>query len=678
MKQWVLIALLLITALSDASARTTIAFKEHEIPVNLRRTLIAAFNVNNEVGKVQFTKDDQFFVMRKDGIIRFSDTNYFKALRGAQGTNLYDVAKDAGNSVVDLSIGPQNHWVLLKNRGIPVYSDPTYFSNIGLSAVITRVRTRLRAYPNPILKIDLGPSGAWVLVDATGQVHHAGFTKDLADLLDSLNDSKTSLDSISFRHRNDGNTHFLMVSGHNVWKSGAPGTPIWNDSRELIRNGYRITVAAQRAQSGHVLISSERISVERTDLLSRIEENVGGMNIHDLMEQHRVTGMMIGLVENGQVTDVRSYGWRNRNRWEHVNNKTYFHAASISKAVASAGILRGNEDILNRSLFAVLNGDTSLTLSRKWYASLSVAQRNRVMYTPLHTLLSHSSGLGVHGIGAYETNSIPSIEDLLMGRSRNPRRDKVEPVHLSQTRYRYSGGAYTLIENIFAEKNRTSFAALMQARILNPLGMNQSTFGGLSIEQRKNYAHGHVGNGGRNPISYRVCPGKAAGGLYTTAGDYARFLAMLSNYGLNGRGDRARPYLSASEFRLMMTPGHHRDSSKKSCTADSHCSGGEKCIYQQCLQVVQHYETLREKAYGLGVDLSTNRQPTNGHPLIIEHGGVHEGHHSYFYHSYGRDRGIVILTNGLYDINSTEKCGGSRDIGARCLRAAIISSFRNL
>jgi CubicO group peptidase (beta-lactamase class C family) len=93
----------------------------------------------------------------------------------------------------------------------------------------------------------------------------------------------------------------------------------------------------------------------------------------------------------------------------------------------------------------------------------------------------------------------------------------------------YSGGGYTVVQQLMMDATSSSFAALMKALVLEPLGMTHSNFlQPLPLELAASAATGH-GTWGRAVAGrWHVYPELAAAGLWTTPSDLARFISPLS------------------------------------------------------------------------------------------------------------------------------------------------------
>jgi CubicO group peptidase (beta-lactamase class C family) len=181
-----------------------------------------------------------------------------------------------------------------------------------------------------------------------------------------------------------------------------------------------------------------------------------------------------------------------------------FQAGSISKPVTALAALelvgRGELDLdadVNERLLAWhLPGPRRVTLRQ---------------------LLGHTAGLGVPFYPGYPQGAeAPTLRQSLDGVP--PAATK--PVRVDPARhgkFRYSGGGYTVVQQLVADVTEVPFAQAAHALVLNPLGMTSSSFGPPAPD-------------GPPPArpDWRVYPESAAAGLWTTPGDLARFAAAVA------------------------------------------------------------------------------------------------------------------------------------------------------
>ncbi|HTO03912.1 MAG TPA: serine hydrolase domain-containing protein, partial [Opitutus sp.] len=125
-------------------------------------------------------------------------------------------------------------------------------------------------------------------------------------------------------------------------------------------------------------------------------------------------------------------------------------------------------------------------------------------------------------------------------------------------RWQYTQSGINVAGRIVEIVSGKPFEVFLEERIFAPLGMKDTGFypAGAQLERvatvyRKDAATGElVTVPPRHGLGTRDHPPLANGGLYSTAGDYARFAQMLLNGGeLNGKR-----YLSAASLKLLSTP----------------------------------------------------------------------------------------------------------------------------
>src|SRR5262249_28862087 len=142
----------------------------------------------------------------------------------------------------------------------------------------------------------------------------------------------------------------------------------------------------------------------------------------------------------------------------------------------------------------------------------------------LRGLLSHTAGLTVHGFPGYATDEpVATVVQVLDGaKPANTRSIRVDI--LPGSKWRYSGGGYTIMQQMVVDVTGKPFPLFMKEAVLEPLGMRASTFEQpLPAEKARLTASGHLRD--RSPVKGRwhIYPEMAAAGLWTTPSDLARF-----------------------------------------------------------------------------------------------------------------------------------------------------------
>lgn len=122
---------------------------------------------------------------------------------------------------------------------------------------------------------------------------------------------------------------------------------------------------------------------------------------------------------------------------------------------------------------------------------------------------------------------------------------------LPATRWRYSGGGYTILQQLLVDVTGKAFPALLQQEVLGKLGMTHSTFEQPPPQRlQSSAATAYGGNGKAIAGRWHIYPEMAAAGLWTTPSDLARFAAEVQ-CAFTGKSTKI---LSAAGAREMLTP----------------------------------------------------------------------------------------------------------------------------
>jgi CubicO group peptidase (beta-lactamase class C family) len=251
------------------------------------------------------------------------------------------------------------------------------------------------------------------------------------------------------------------------------------------------------------------------------------MRLADRMTFYATPGVSVAVINDGAIEWARGYGVTEAGGATPVTPHTRFQAASISKPVASLGAL-------------LLVSQGRLSLDEPVNARLTswkVPDNEFTAKAPvtLRRLLSHTAGLTVHGFGGYSAGSaVPTLIQVLDGaKPANSAAVRVDV--LPGSIYRYSGGGYTVAQQLMIDATGKPFPALMSELVLRPLGMTDSTYEQpLPPTLAGQAATGHRGDGKPIPGRYHTYPEIAAAGLWTTPTDLAKF-AMEVQRALSGK-----------------------------------------------------------------------------------------------------------------------------------------------
>lgn len=264
------------------------------------------------------------------------------------------------------------------------------------------------------------------------------------------------------------------------------------------------------------------------------------MKLADRMNELRVPGVSIAVIHGGAI-HVRGFGVAAIGG-AHVTPETLFQAGSISKPVSAVAVLA-----LAQAGKLDLDADVNLFL-KDWKIPASPFTGK----ITLRRLLSHSAGISVSGFPGYRAGApIPSLRDVLNG---TPPANTA-PIVVNRepgTQFSYSGGGYTIVQQLLIDGTGRPFPELLEDIVLKPFGMTRSSFiQPLPKNEAEAAATPYRATGEPVPGGPHTYPELAAAGLWTTPADVARFaLGVLAAW--TGRDGSV---LSQSTARQMLEPG---------------------------------------------------------------------------------------------------------------------------
>ena len=267
------------------------------------------------------------------------------------------------------------------------------------------------------------------------------------------------------------------------------------------------------------------------------------------MAHHHVPGVAIAVVRGGRQVHSAGYGTREAGTHDAVDGDTLFSVGSVSKIVTAASTLR-------------LVADGTLALDQdidSWLASWKVPASTDQPAAPitLRMLLSHTSGLGVHGFADYLPGEpVPTLLQTLDGLPPAKNRP-VARVHPAGERGDYSGGGVMVEQQILEDATGQSLQAIAQAEVFTPLGMRRSTYASPLPASAGNVAKAHDAQGVTTalPRGWQTFPEQAASGLWTSANDLSAFVAALVG-SYQGR-DAFLPRAIAIDMMTEVSPSWH-------------------------------------------------------------------------------------------------------------------------
>ena len=324
--------------------------------------------------------------------------------------------------------------------------------------------------------------------------------------------------------------------------------------------------------------------------VSEIDEKIPQM-LHDFS----IPGAAIAIIENGEIVLQKGYGFADIEKEVKVTTKTGFNIGSISKTVTAWGVMK-----------LVHEGKIDLDVPvenylTRWHLPESEFDSDQVT---VRRLLSHTAGLSLPSVSAeLSFDNLPSLVAWLNGN--NDGLGRVEIILEPGTKWEYSGGGFGLLQLIIEEVTDQSFEDYMQVEVLDPLGMQNSSF---KIDDKILSSSATPYDRFGEPTDFGFFTVQSAAGLHTTLEDFIRFtFASLPGHEDHQKYNTVLPVKTVEQ---MMEP------------APNSAVGGWK--------------------YGLGYQ--TVHKDTS--QVFIGHSGSNNGWEASFRLDPATNDGFIVLTNG--------------------------------
>jgi CubicO group peptidase (beta-lactamase class C family) len=277
--------------------------------------------------------------------------------------------------------------------------------------------------------------------------------------------------------------------------------------------------------------------------------------LHDYMGQATGDGGYLGgvtlVARNGRIVDWQAYGHTDLARREPMRRDAIFRIYSMTKTVTSVAVMmlvkEGKltlEDPLSRYL-------PGFQAPQVMIGGTADAPKLRAADKPitLHALLTHTAGYpaGLKG----DEQAVKLMERVDPHGAADLRRfaERMSHVPLAAdpgTRFGYDGASLELLARVVEVVSGQSFESFLQQHIFDPLAMRDTGFRvpeaqrarvvDLTTMDKDGRLRIADGPSARHPGAPLNAYDSGAGGLYSTAGDYARFAQMLLDGGtLDGR-----------------------------------------------------------------------------------------------------------------------------------------------
>ncbi|MCK5651943.1 MAG: serine hydrolase [Gemmatimonadetes bacterium] len=269
--------------------------------------------------------------------------------------------------------------------------------------------------------------------------------------------------------------------------------------------------------------------------------------VEQLMVDWHVPGVAVGVILTGDGGGefLRAFGYRDVERGLPVTNKTLFGIGSCAKAFTATAV-------------AALVSDGALgwrtTLRDRLPAFRLYDDYSTDHATPMDLLL-HRTGLsGYDNLKHVAAFDMEGLWDKIR---------QLQPASGFRDRFRYSNLSYQMAGRVVEEISGESYAAFVQRRILEPVGMESTTLSHARARESGDYAIPYLSFGPTSEFggafpsaSFRnLDPGyegliAPSGGIYSSVEDMVEWVRLHLNRGQV----EDRSVISEAAMRLMHTP----------------------------------------------------------------------------------------------------------------------------
>ena len=256
--------------------------------------------------------------------------------------------------------------------------------------------------------------------------------------------------------------------------------------------------------------------------------------VRDFAEQHRLPGLAAGVWRRGEVILRMGVGHQDGPGSSPIDGETVFHLASVTKPFVATAVMQLVEE-----------GKMCLDCPLRRYLPYFSMQGPGADRITIRQLLTHTAGMGDTSDFRWTT---PEYDDGAVERYVR----SLAPVRLDfapGSGWRYSNRGFDVLADAIAKADGRPFEAVIQRRILTPLGMRRSTLLMSDIDSAR-MALGHRRDG--SAVGYYPYNRRHAGSstLHSTLDDMLRWAA--ANLG-RGALDQRR-ILPASAYDELWRP----------------------------------------------------------------------------------------------------------------------------
>jgi CubicO group peptidase (beta-lactamase class C family) len=324
--------------------------------------------------------------------------------------------------------------------------------------------------------------------------------------------------------------------------------------------------------------------------------------VAQVLKDWKVPGLALAVVQEGKVTLLKGYGYRDVEKQLPVTPNTLFPIGSITKSftVITLGMEMDEGKV---------DWDKPV---RDYLPTFKLFTPELTEQMTIRDLITHRSGLPRHDLVWYSSDF--SREDLLR------RLQYLEPSKPLRTIFQYNNLMFMTAGYIAGQLNGTSWEDAVVQRVFKPLEMTGTNFSELDTQNSADFAQpyrkGRDLKAERKRIPFDPqCPNRCAmgpaGEINSNVADMSKYLLFHMNRGKV----EGKQLLSENNSVQMQTP-------------------------QMAIPGAPAYKELGEGSYGMGFFLSSYR----GHK-VVEHGGAIDGFTANLSFLPAERLGVVVLTN---------------------------------
>jgi CubicO group peptidase (beta-lactamase class C family) len=238
----------------------------------------------------------------------------------------------------------------------------------------------------------------------------------------------------------------------------------------------------------------------------------------DVYRRYHLPGLALGVVRDGKLVYVRTAGETIAGSGERIDGRTLFKIASNSKAMTT-GVLARLVDA------GKLRWDDPVT---RYLPQFRMRDPWVTSQMQVRDLLLHNSGLreGAGDLMLWPDPNLFTRADIIAGLA------YLQPQHSFRSHYDYDNLMYVVAGEVAAAAAGTSYEALVQRELFEPLQMTRCQAGGFERDAVGNVAQPHMRDGDRNivirkdPENIPVSTSGPAGGIRCSLEDMLKWVRM--------------------------------------------------------------------------------------------------------------------------------------------------------